>query len=321
MNISINRNRLLIIAIIILTLFVPFLVTERYLLNLINMSLIYVILAQGLNILQGYTGYVSIAQATFFGIGAYISSLAMLNAGLSFWISLPIATIGSGIVAFLIGIPIFRTTGHYFAIVTMSFAVSIWIIMMNWASVTGGDAGVTKIPRPEPIFSFDFSTPQNYYYLVLIFALITILFVSRLMKSRVGRAFISIRENEELTQSIGISLTKYKVLAFTLSGAFGGLAGSLYAHYVNYINPAPFAIGKSLDIILAVIIGGSGTITGPIIGAFLVTFLPEIMRMADEYRLIVYALLLILITIYMPRGLVYLIQISYEKLVTKIKRS
>lgn len=320
MNSSTNKKRIIISLVVIFTLFVPFFVTERYLLNLINMSLIYVILAQGLNILQGYTGYVSIAQATFFGIGAYISSLVMIHAGLSFWISLPIATIGSGLVALIIGIPIFRTTGHYFAIVTMSLAVSIWIIMMNWSSVTGGDAGITKIPRPEPILSFDFNSPQNYYYLILFFALLTILFVSRLVKSKVGRAFISIRENEELTQSIGISLTKYKVMAFALSGTFGGLAGSLYAHYINYVNPAPFAVGKSLDIILAVIIGGSGTIVGPIIGAFLVTFLPEMMRMADEYRLIIYALLLILITIYMPRGLVYLIQISYERLVAKIRK-
>src|SRR5699024_9918311 len=124
----------------------------------------------------------------------------------------------------------------------------------------------------------------------------------------------------ELTQSIGISLMKYKLLAFILSAALAGLSGSLFAHYVNYINPAPFAIDKLLDIILAIIIGGSGTITGPIIGAFLVTFLLYIMRVADEYRLVIYALLLILITIYMPKGIVYLIRISFDRLSSIIKR-
>src|SRR5699024_1086910 len=317
---NINKKQLVILIIIICSLFIPFIITERYLLHLINMSLIYVILAQGLNILQGYTGYISLAQVGFFGIGAYVSSLTMIHFDTPFFISLILAIVCAALIAFIIGIPIFKTTGHYFAIVTMALSTIIWIVLMNWEPVTGGDAGITRIPYPDPILFIEFNNPINYYYLLLIFVLLTIFFINRLIKSKVGRAFISIRENEELTQSIGISLMKYKLLAFILSAALAGLSGSLFAHYVNYINPAPFAIDKSLDIILAIIIGGSGTITGPIIGAFLVTFLPEIMRVADEYRLVIYALLLILITIYMPKGIVYLIRISFDRLSSIIKR-
>lgn len=309
------KKRTIIIALLILFSFaIPFLNVGSYNLHLITYSLVWVILAQGLNIIQGFTGYVSIAQAAFFGIGAYSSAIMSVNLGLSVWLTIPLAIVISGIFGILIGYPALRTQGHYFAIVTMSFCMVIWVLMMSWVSFTGGEEGIANIPSPSSIFGIDFSLKENYYYIILVAVLLTILFVYRLIHSRVGRAFITIRENEELAQAVGISLLKYKVLSFTISAMLGGLAGALYVHYTHFVNPTPFTVDYSLNAILAVILGGSGTITGPIIGAFVMIFLPEYLRIADEYRLIIYALLLILIMFYMPKGIINLIKISFQKI-------
>lgn len=308
------KKRTIIIALLILFSFaIPFLNVGTYNLHLITYSLIWVILAQGLNIIQGYTGYVSIAQAAFFGIGAYSSAIMSVNLGLSVWLTIPLAIVISGIFGILIGYPALRTQGHYFAIVTMSFCMVIWVLMMSWVGFTGGEEGIANIPSPSSIFGIDFSLKENYYYIILVAVLLTILFVYRLIHSRVGRAFITIRENEELAQAVGISLLKYKVLSFTLSAMLGGLAGALYVHYTHFVNPTPFTVDYSLNAILAVILGGSGTITGPIIGAFVMIFLPEYLRIADEYRLIIYAVMLILIMFYMPKGIINLIKVSFQK--------
>lgn len=309
-----NRKNVGIALLIVLAFLVPFVVTETYSLHLISMSLIWVIMTQGLNIIQGYTGYVSLAQASFFGIGAYTSSLLSMQAELSFWIALPLAVIVTMLIGVAIGLPILRTKDHYFAIVTMAFCMVAFIVMQTWDEVTGGDAGLSGVPIPEPILGLNFAKKEDFYYLILIFALLTLFFIYRLVHSKIGRALISIRENEPLAQSMGIALTKYKLLAFSISAALGGLSGSLYAHYTKYVSPTPFSLDYSLNAILAVILGGSGTIIGPIIGSFLLVFLPEYLRIAEEYRLVIYSLMLILITIYAPKGVIHLVQIAWSKL-------
>lgn len=302
------------ILVIIAAFLVPQVVTDAYYLHLISMSLIWTIMTQGLNIIQGYTGYVSLAQASFFGIGAYASALLTLKTDLSSWAALPVAILVTTVIGALIGYPIFRTKGHYFAIVTMAFCVITWIVMVTWESLTGGDAGLPNVPAPKSVFGINFADKSNYYYILLIFVLLTLLFVHRLIHSKIGRSLISIRENEQLAQAIGVSLTRYKLLAFSISAGLAGLSGSLYAHYVRYVNPTPFSIDYSLNAILAVILGGSGTIAGPIIGSFLLVFLPEYLRIAEEYRLLIYSLMLILITIYFPKGIIHLLSVAWRSL-------
>ena len=299
-------------VLVVLSLLVPVLGMKPYYLHLITYSLIWVIMTQGLNIIQGYTGYVSIAQAAFFGIGAYGSTLLSVDLGLSVWLSMPLAVLLSGIAGVVIGYPALRTKGHYFAIVTMSFCMIVWVLMVAWDKLTRGESGIPNVPSPPSVFGIDFSKKENYYYLILAAVLLTLLFTYRFVHSRFGRALVTIRENEPLAQAIGIPLLAYKMLAFTISAVLGGLSGALYAHYTHFINPTPFTVDYSLNAILAIILGGSGTIVGPIIGSFILIFLPEYLRVAEEYRLLIYGLMLILITIYMPKGIVRILQVALE---------
>jgi branched-chain amino acid transport system permease protein len=287
----------------------PVLVTVPYFLHLAILTLIWVIVAQGLNVIQGYTGYVSIAQAGFMGVGAYTSTLLAVRLGWPVWITMPLALVAAGLVGALVGYPSLRVRGHYFAIVTLAYNMVIYLVLVNANQLTGGDAGLPGIPRPEPLSLpgvglIGFRSRPAYYYLALALTLLVTLAVRRLVRSRIGRVLVAIRQNETLAQATGVACWRYKLLAFVVSAACAGLGGALYAHYVGFINPSPFGVDNSLNAILAVILGGSGTLPGPALGALLLVLLPEYLRIAQEFRLIIYGLVLILITIYLPRGLV-----------------
>lgn len=290
----------------------PAVVSVPYFLHLAILALIWVTVAQGLNVIQGYTGYVSIAQAGFMGVGAYTSALLALRLGWPVWVTLPLALAAAALVGVVVGYPSLRVRGHYFAIVTLAYNMVIYIVLVNANRITGGDAGLPGIPRPEPLAlpglsPIGFRSRPAYYYLVLALALVVAFGVRRLVRSRIGRVLVAIRQNEPLAQAAGVACWRYKLLAFVVSAACAGLGGALYAHYVGFINPAPFGVDSSLNAILAVILGGSGTLMGPALGAFLLVLLPEYLRVAQEFRLVAYGLVLILITIYLPRGLVPLL--------------
>lgn len=283
----------------------PQMITVKYYLHLSVLALVWVIAAQGQNLIQGYTGYVSIVQAGFMGIGAYSTALIGLHFGLPVWLTILLAPIVTAFFALATGYPSLRVKGHYFAIVTLAFNMVIFIVLMNFSQLTQGEAGITGIPKPGSSEGWiNFADREVYYYFVLIIAVIATALAALIVHSRVGKVLISIRQNEDLVGAIGIAAWKYKLFAFVTSAMFAGLAGALYAHYQSFINPEIFGVAQSLDAILAVIIGGSGTIAGPVIGAFIVVFLPEYLRFADSFRLILYGLILVLATIYMPRGIV-----------------
>lgn len=282
----------------------PQMITVKYYLHLSVLALVWVIAAQGQNLIQGYTGYVSIVQAGFMGIGAYSTALIGQHFGLPVWMTILLAPIVTAFFALATGYPSLRVKGHYFAIVTLAFNMVIFIVLMNFSQLTQGEAGITGIPKPGSSEGWiNFADREVYYYFVLIAAVIATALAALIVHSRVGQVLISIRQNEDLVGAIGIAAWKYKLFAFVTSAMFAGLAGALYAHYQSFINPEIFGVAQSLDAILAVIIGGSGTIAGPVIGAFIVVFLPEYLRFADSFRLILYGLILVLATIYMPRGI------------------
>ncbi|MCO5118108.1 MAG: branched-chain amino acid ABC transporter permease [Burkholderiaceae bacterium] len=301
------RN-VILAAVIAAAVFFPMWVTVNYFVHLAVLAMVFMIVAQSANLIQGYTGYVSIAQGGFMGVGAYASALLSVDAGWPVWLSIAVAPLVTGITALIAGYPSLRVKGHYFAIVTMALNMVVFIVLVNWMQVTGGEGGYPGIPMPEPIGFGDWAIAVDsriaMYYIVLAALLLVMAAMAAVVRSRVGRVLMAIRQNETFAESAGIATWKYKLFAFTASGMLAGFAGALYAHYMGFLSPNPFSVDASLNAILAVILGGSGTLSGPLVGALLTVLLPEVLRVAEIFRLIVYGLLLVIVMIFLPHGLV-----------------
>lgn len=286
----------------------PFLLKE-YPLHLVNISGIWIILALSVGLLQGYVGEISMGHAAFYGIGAYTSVLLMMKAGFPFWLSLPISALVTMGFGYLIGLVSLRLRGPYFAICTLGFGEIIRLIFVNWREMSGGPDGVTGIPSPNPIpfpviGEVTFTSKQANYFLIYGIVFLTIFVMYRLINSRQGKAFMAVREDLVYAECIGINAMKFKRLAFMVSTFFAGVGGCLYAHYEHFISPYSFTVGQSFDLVIMVIVGGMGTLVGPIIGAILLTLIPEVLHAIKDYRMVIYGLMLMLVIIYLPHGLV-----------------
>ncbi len=301
---------LLLLALILVCIF-PW-VSDTYILYVGWIALLYAILALSLGLIMGYTGQPSFCHATFFGIGAYASVILVMDLGMPVWVGMVASVLVSGIFGLLIGFPALRLRGAYFAIVTLAFAIICSIVAGNPGAITRGTTGIQHIPAPEPVAFF--GDLRFYFYLVLAFLLLTIFVFWRLINSRVGRAFIAIRENEDFANSVGVNPMKYKLLAFVIGAMFAGIAGSLYAHGTHYINSSMMTQGASFDLVMIVVVGGLGTLSGPVVGAVLLAAIPEYLRAVGTYRLIIYGIILILVLRFMPSGIVG----GYKALVSKI---
>jgi len=300
---------ILLTIVIIATLLIPMVITESYHLHLINMSYIYVILALSLGLIVGFIGELSLGHAAFFAIGAYTSALITMDLEFSFWITLPIAIMFAAFFGFLVGYISLKLKGPFFAITTLVFGEIIRLMINNLEGLTRGAMGLPGIKPPNPIaipklFTIDFYDRRIFYYLILLFVVLSVILIYRIVFSRIGRAFIAIREDDVLAKSIGVNAMRYKIIAFVVASGMAGLAGCLYAHYILFISPVTFDISQSINIVLMVIIGGSNSILGPILGAFLLTLLPEILRAIAEYRMVIYGAILVFAIIFMPNGIV-----------------
>ncbi len=295
-----------IIAIALLAL-LPIILGGSYILHLLIISCIWIILAQGLNIILGYTGLLSLGQGGMFGIGAYVSALLAVKLGWSFWITMPLATTATALLGFIIGYPVLRTRGIYFAMVTLGLGVILSEIFNNWIGVTRGPMGIGDIPYPTPInlgfTSIAFDSKITYYYLVLAALILVMVVTYRIAKTTLGRALIAIKEDEVLAGTFGIFPPKFKIIAFTVCSAFSGLAGCLYAHYITFISPESFGVMASIDALVIVVVGSAGMVLGPALGTIILILVPEALRFASEYRMLVYAVILGVVIMYMPQGL------------------
>jgi len=273
-----------------------------YLLRIVIMVGIYMILASSLNLIIGFTGMFSLGHGAFYGIGAYVSALLSRNFGLSFWITMLIAAVVAGCFGALIGLATLRLRAIFLAFTTLGFGEITRIIILNWISVTRGPMGVPGIPIPT-LFGMTFK-PIAYYYLIVVLVLLTILIIYRLYHSRVGRAFLAIREDELATKNMGINVFAFKTLAFTTACAIAGVAGAYYAHFARYISADQFGSNESFMILTMVALGGTGSITGPLIGAFILVLLPETFRFLAQYRMVLYGLILMSVIVLKPGGIV-----------------
>jgi len=301
-----RKKAVLYFFIFLVLLLVPLIVKSQYWIHVLIMSGIFIIQALALNLVYGYIGQLSLGHQAFWGIGGYASALVSLRLGFPFWASLLFAGAFAALIGTFIGLLTLRLKGHFFVIITICFANIIYIVCLNWISLTGGPMGITGIPMPRidfGFFSFSFSSKTHYYWLILPLVLATVYIIWRLVNSRVGRAWIAIRESEDVASSVGIDAFYYKTIAFVISTFFAGVAGGFYAHYVTFISPEMFNFSYVIMMVIMVIVGGKGTIGGPIIGGFIFTLISEQLRMAREYRMPIIAIILGVAIIYMPEGI------------------
>lgn len=314
-------------ATIILLLFfilLPIFIQAKYPLHLLIMVGIWSIAASSLNLILGYTGQASLGHAAFFGIGAYASALLMIKMNLSFWLALPLASLIAAFFGFLIGLPALRTRGSYFAIATLGFNLIVTILIEHWEDLTQGGAGISGIPKPPALplpfgGTIVFTTMAGQYYLVLFFLVLTLFFIRRLIYSPVGSNYLAIRGSEVLAESLGIHTMWNKLVSFTVSAFFAGLAGSLYASYHGFISPDTSNFHIGFDLLIYLLVGGVATLPGPLIGAAIMTILPESLQFLLEYRIIFYGGFLILVVIFIPRGLVGLWRSSLWPRIRKLR--
>ena len=302
---------------------VPLWLHDPYLLNAFITTGIFIIAAMSLNLLLGYTGQLSLGHVAFFGIGAYTSALVSLGfnvelfAGIRVvhdpwpvWSGFLIGILVSALCGYVVGKLSFRVRGAYFVIVTISFAEVVRLVALNWVELTQGPLALTSIPPMTLGFPgigyLDFYSKQSNYYLVFGVLVLSYIVISRLVHSHVGRAMIALKENESLAVSVGIDVTRYLVLAAMFSAAIAGAAGSLYAHYLEIIDPDVFSFLYTITMVIMVITGGKGTLAGPIVGGLIFGFVPVVARSfaAPEVQWMLYGLLMILIVFVLPQGIV-----------------
>lgn len=281
----------------------------NYLLHILIMISIYTILTLSLNLPVGYTGLLSLAQAAFYGIGAYVVTLLMINLGIHFFIALIIAIVFSATLSLLISYPSTRLKDDYFILASLAFQIIIFTILYNWIDLTRGPYGIPGIPRPE-ILGIRFDNLYKFFGLSGGMAFLVFLIAKRLYSSPFGLVLKAIREDELSAISIGKNVKKFKILAFAISSGIAAIAGALYACYVTYIDPTNFNLDESIFILAVVIVGGSGNLRGPVIGTLLMILLPEGLRflgipdsVAANVRQIIYAMILILLMRFRPQGL------------------
>ncbi len=290
------------LAIVAALMLVPLFVSNQYYVQVLIFIGIYSILALSLNLLNGYVGLLSIGHAAFYGIGAYASAKLVMAVGLPF----PLAMLGSGVVAgifgYLIAKPTLRLSGIYMTLATLGFNMIFFLVLQNWMSFTNGPLGIMDIPEPS-VFGYKIETRTQYYYLILLLVLLTVGSMHRLMTCRFGRALVGIRENELAAEAMGVHTTRYKIQAFVLAAFYAGIAGSYYAHFVKFISPDSFYIYESFILLAMLAFGGQGNLIGPVVGAAVLIIIPEVFRFLQEYRMLVYGSVLIIMMLVRRQGL------------------
>jgi branched-chain amino acid transport system permease protein len=281
----------------------------EYFIHLAILIAIYAILGLSLNLVVGYTGLLSVAEAAFYGIGAYVTALLLVGAGWNFFPAVIVGMLACGAVAFVMGLVLSKFDGDYYALASLGFGVIIYSIFLNWQSVTQGPLGIPGIPRPN-LFGFIFSDNLAFLALALVLLGAVYLIARFIINSSFGRALKAVREDEKAIQVFGYKTLNYKLAIFVLSAMIAAIAGALYASYITYIDPSTFSVNESIFILAVIILGGLASLRGSVLGAIFLVLLPEFLRfvgfpdeIAAQMRQAVYGLMLIVLMIYRPEGM------------------
>lgn len=273
-----------------------------YALHVLIMVTLYLVLAQGLNLVLGLAGQLQLGHAALFGIGAYAAALLMIDLHWSFWAVLLPAAAAAAAFALLVGLPSLRVAGDYLGIVTLGFGEITRLVLINWMDLTRGPMGLPGIPSPE-LFGLSFNGKHLFFYLITLVAAVSWFVMDRLTVSKFGLELLALRADERVAEALGIRTGRAKLGAFALSGVFAGLAGAFYAVYISFISPDTFLFNDSVVMLAMVVIGGMGSLVGSAIGAAILTVAPELLRFLGDWRLVLYGALLTFMMIYRPSGL------------------
>ncbi len=304
-NIIFTKTSIWLLALIFAIVFPPLI--GGYLISMLILICIWTILCFSVNLIYGYTGQLSLGQAAFFGIGAYAFGLLTVELHIGFWPAFLAAVIITGISGFLIGIPALKLRGPYFILVTLGFSVIVGVILVAWVDLTGGANGLAGIPRPDSIplpwgvLNFESLLPM--YYFILFFLVLVIIFFYRMVRSLVGKTFIAISYNENLTESLGINTMAKKILSFTISAVLAGIAGVLYSSYNIVISPEIAYFARGMDVVAYLIVGGAGTMAGPVIGTLVMMAVPEILQIVPSLKTLINGIILMLFLLFLPSGI------------------
>ena len=280
----------------------PFVIKKALYLRYACNIMMYATLAGSLNAINGYSGQTCLGQAGFFAIGAYTCAILSTRFGVNFWLLLPICGIAAAVVGLIVSLPTLKLQGIYLSIVTLGASEIIRIIAQTWTPVTGGAMGIKGIPYPW-LFGLDTFRPKYYYFIFLLIGVLFLFCTSRILKSRVGRAWISIREDQVAAKSLGVRTSRYKSLNFVYGAFWAGVVGCAYAPFVNFIESSQFTTDKGFDVLAMIVIGGQGTLIGPIIGSAIVTILTESLRFLESWRYVIYAMIIIAMMWLRPQGI------------------
>jgi len=311
--------RLLVLVVIALG---PVVMRDTYWRSVLVVCALNVMLALGLDFVLGYAGQLNLGQAAFYGIGAYTSTLLVTRLGLSFWPSLVAGTVLAGVAGVALALFAVRLRGHYLAIASLGFAVITYQVLLQWISLTQGPLGIYAIPPPPSLALpglpvIDFANPARMFYLVAMFALLAYVVLGALVRSPIGETLAAIREDEVSAAALGINTPAWKAFAFGVGSAIAGMAGAFYASFIGTLVPDAFFMTESFTVLAMVIVGGLGTLIGPVAGAILLTVLPEALRGVGDLRLIVYGVSLTLVVLFVPGGLVGTVRTLRERVVER----
>jgi len=282
----------------------PLLAQNNYLISVATQAFIMAIAALGLNLITGYTGQFNLAHGAFMAVGAYTVGILTVDHQVPFWIAFLLAGVVTALVGFFVGILSLRLKGHYFSIFTLCVSYIMYLLIEKWESLTHGTVGIMGIPAPTGIGPLQFGTPLSQYYLVLAFLALGIWIMARIVNSLLGRSFMAVRNSDELAEALGIDLMRTKTLSFVLSVVYAGFAGALYAGQVRFLGPDLAGVEMTFDMVMFILVGGIGTLLGPLVGTFLVTWLTQGLQFLQDYRMVVFGPVLIALIIFLPDGIV-----------------
>ena len=278
-------------------------VANDYYFTLLNIIGIHALLVVGLNLLLGYAGQISLGHAAFFGLGAYTSGILTATYGLNPWLALPTGLAVAGVAALLVGVPALKLRGYYLAMATLGFGIIVYIVFNQTQALTGGPSGLSGIPSLS-VAGISLNSPDRLFLLIWPVLGVILLMSANLVDSRLGRALRALHDSEPAAQSLGVNTSRAKLLIFVWSALYAALAGSLYAHTLNFIAPSSFGFMFSIKLVTMVVVGGMASIWGSLLGAAVLTVLPELLTVFHDYEVIIFGAILMVVTIFLPRGLV-----------------